>query len=42
MTIAFDNALQTPYATSGVGTTISRVTGDIITGAGTNTVPAGT
>ena len=42
MTIAFDNALQTPYATSGVGTTIARVTGDIITGAGTNTVPAGT
>ena len=41
MTIAFDNALQTPYQTSGVGTTIARVAGDIITGAGTNQVPVG-
>lgn len=41
MTIAFDNALQTPYQTSGVGSTIARVAGDIITGAGTNQVPVG-
>jgi hypothetical protein len=41
MTISFDNALQTPYQTSGVGTTIARVAGDVITGAGTNQVPAG-
>lgn len=41
MTIAFDNALQTPYQTSGVGTTIARAAGDIITGAGTNQVPVG-
>lgn len=41
MTIAFDNALQTPYATSGVGATIARVAGDIITGEGTASVPPG-
>jgi len=32
MTLAFDNALQTPIG-SGVGATIGRITGDVITGA---------
>jgi hypothetical protein len=33
MTIAYDNAVQTPEGT-GVGTTIGRTIGDVVTGAG--------
>jgi hypothetical protein len=33
MTMAFDNANQTPYATAGVGSIVGRSVGDVITGS---------
>jgi hypothetical protein len=34
MTIAYDNANQTPDSTSGVGIAVGRTIGDVVTGAG--------